>query len=1100
MKKRLFCIVLSCVMLLAAFPVFAAGNDVTVAFTLTRGADVYTADGVRLAQRQLRVPYFDLALYGLQDYYYNPDCYAADGQPAGTQQTANGVVTLLHLMLFATEVYQCGLAPDDAGQGYLADSGMMDELFSLSGKVGSSFMTLWDFGTNFNYFVNRAMPLGREGWMATSDQIALHDGDSVHVHGLIGSAGGSNLQFFRMDADTFDTASVDAHEQVRLTLLRRKTDLYTSVSSVSPQADEAVYCADAAQTGAIRTWRQIGSTDENGVVTFSAASLGAGTYCIAAAGSDDKTAGMQNTPAVFSLTVRGSEIPAQAVPVVLEGMHEMQVNSMKLYTWTDGVKGTRDLLSGVTLSDDMQYTLSLTPGEYWAEGYDKDGRLNGGLLLRVAADGGNTFPIRRVYAIYAQNSGWEQDKDYSVYVSVVSPDGRLNRHASLGTADDYGTLRASCLFLAGDTIRASFVPLGEKAKDYLAATVEKKGQYNTDLRATVYSAATCTFTAPAGSVISVGRFANYYVYDFYDAAEQTVTGDGRVQATFRIPAERVNATAGPNFFVRVQNPQGITYWDFFDPASTAQREITAQQLYIGDAQFNAHTVLHNFENNTYDMADLYLNGNAAGCIPLEPGERFSLNAFRNWMAIENFFNAKVALPDMHYRVIDENGRDSDLLTVTPDPHNSCQATVTANGSGTAILLVTYDAMFSEQAYTSGTPNRPNLFSAIWPENTGVLVFCVGGKNAPIETGMTLNGTGEKNRIDAEHDPIFFTGDGGASYTFTPETGCTVSVNRPLLTDVMTFRGFTADGVLYNADGSVTVTGLPHGRSIIQIEKNGSVTYQVITAKQMSYTLLDADGNALADNAVLHAGDTVQVQYTGLTNPVEKMSGVYNHNARIWFKGEDGTTFDSVAGGAWGVYDFSGNPERQRLTVTIPRYWAGETYTLSGGVIAMRISGSVSGSHRGVAYGRGMDPNFHAESAGAAQGSLPDLTFRLVKTEFLTASVFVADAKGEAIDLADLTIRITDADGVEVPVREDGSFDALPGTYSVFVSGEGIAETSIEITVAHSGETFTIAVERIEPAPQPDETTVWQRFVAVLKKIWYYLTWPFRKLYELIKQA
>lgn len=47
------------------------------------------------------------------------------------------------------------------------------------------------------------------------------------------------------------------------------------------------------------------------------------------------------------------------------------------------------------------------------------------------------------------------------------------------------------------------------------------------------------------------------------------------------------------------------------------------------------------------------------------------------------------------------------------------------------------------------------------------------------------------------------------------------------------------------------------------------------------------------------------------------------------QGPDGTFFKSDPGGNFGVYDFSGNPERQKLTVTIPKFWAEETYTLSG---------------------------------------------------------------------------------------------------------------------------------------------------------------------------
>ena len=41
---------------------------------------------------------------------------------------------------------------------------------------------------------------------------------------------------------------------------------------------------------------------------------------------------------------------------------------------------------------------------------------------------------------------------------------------------------------------------------------------------------------------------------------------------------------------------------------------------------------------------------------MDVGQTFELNVFRNWMAIESFVNAQVALPDMHYQVVDVEGQ------------------------------------------------------------------------------------------------------------------------------------------------------------------------------------------------------------------------------------------------------------------------------------------------------------------------------------------------------------------------------------------------------------------------------------------------------------
>lgn len=61
---------------------------------------------------------------------------------------------------------------------------------------------------------------------------------------------------------------------------------------------------------------------------------------------------------------------------------------------------------------------------------------------------------------------------------------------------------------------------------------------------------------------------------------------------------------------------------------------------------------------------------------------------------------------------------------------------------------------------------------------------------------------------------------------------------------MTFSGFTADGVAVSEDGTVTVSGLTTGRHIIKVEKNGVASYQVVTARGISYDLYDEDGNQL----------------------------------------------------------------------------------------------------------------------------------------------------------------------------------------------------------------------------------------------------------------
>lgn len=47
------------------------------------------------------------------------------------------------------------------------------------------------------------------------------------------------------------------------------------------------------------------------------------------------------------------------------------------------------------------------------------------------------------------------------------------RESTLGTADSWGTVYTSGLYVAGDTVKATLTPIGDKAAGYLATTVTK---------------------------------------------------------------------------------------------------------------------------------------------------------------------------------------------------------------------------------------------------------------------------------------------------------------------------------------------------------------------------------------------------------------------------------------------------------------------------------------------------------------------------------------------------------------------------------------------------------------------------------------------------
>ena len=761
------------------------------------------------------------------------------------------------------------------------------------------------------------------------------------------------------------------------------------------------------------------------------------------------------------------------VSVTLSGMHDAQVKSLKLYTYMDGVKGADDLLAEKTAADGA-YTIDLAPGAYWVDGYDANNDCNGGVVIDVSSDS-SSFKLQRMYQISVNPSSWVKDTDYTLSLRVTDASG-AERKAEFGSAVNWGKTYTSCLFVVGDTVSVTATPNVETHPNYNPATASKTPTMNDSLSLTCKEFVTVTVTAPKGSTIDAGTLAKYYVFSFLEPFARSVE-DGT--ATFHLDKNT-------DYFYRVRHPEGATYWNYVRLSADAAYTVTDEDLGLtGD--FSKDTIYH-FENNVYDRAGIYLNINTKGYKNMAVGETFELNSFRNWFAIESFMNAKVALPEMHYQVIDVNGNASDVVTITPNALNSNVAVMEAKHEGTAIVLVTYDAMTHMAGQTSTASHR---FSAIWPELTGVFVVNVGADGSAIQTNMNLDRMDaviekdEARQLDAEHDILFYTGTEGASYSFKPEAGCTVSVLRPTVTAAsMTYSGgFTANGVTTAEDGTVTVSGLITGRNIIKVTKGGLSTYQVVTARGVSYKFVNAEGTELTQEelAAIKPGDSVTIQFSNLISPKEKLSGAYNFNFSLYMQGPDGTFFKSDPGGNFGVYDFSGNPDRQKLTVTIPKFWAEETYTLSGAIKQAGWPGVPT--HRGITYAVGTNPGFDAPKTAGILSRLPEITIPVVKLDFLTGKLSFQDQNGTAIDRKDLTVTLADSAGNGIAVAEDGTFKAYAEEYFYTVSGAGVEYATGSVTMKEEGSNeFTITLQataagawdgKTQTEPQTDENGVYR---------------------------
>lgn len=680
------------------------------------------------------------------------------------------------------------------------------------------------------------------------------------------------------------------------------------------------------------------------------------------------------TPTTYTVTVsQEGDAPQGDMDVSFKGLHNAQLASLKLYDFADGVKGDRDLLANVTPEADgykLMMNTKLPAGDYLVEGYNAEGQLNGTLVLTVKANQDNVFTLNRVYEIYATNDSysWVEGKDYTIDVTVTAADG-TDLQAKTGVSTTYGNTRTSCLFLEGGSLSITLTPLGEKAETYLPITTAMSSKQTVDCGAksfglSIPKALDLTVTAPAGSTLRMGTFGSYYSYTFLEPVSQETKGD-TMTASFRLPE------TGSQQFLRAQNPDGVTYWTFGKFTGGQELAVTRDDLHLDDDVTAAS--VNRFDKNVYDLGNIYLNINRQGYLNMDAGQTYELNVLRNWQAIESFMNGQIALPDAHYRVLSLDGGDSDVVTITPDANNSCLATMTANRPGTAIVQVTYDAM----TFAQGMGGKD--FSAIWPEFTGVFVVSVGADGSSIQTNTfidrpTVNVTKDEQKyLDAEHDILFYVGTQGASYSFTPQEGCTVTVARSTVTDKMTFNGFTSQGVSVDKNGQVTVTGLTTGRHILRIEKDGMAAYQVITARGVSYDIIDADGNVLPQDAELVPGQAVKVQFHDLVSPKEKISGVYNFNFSLVYLDAQGSKYQTNPGTPFGQYDFSSNPARQLLSVTIPETAEGYSYDLTGTIRVGGFGGIPT--HRGVSYRSGMDRQYGTTTA-AVLTRLPELVLPL----------------------------------------------------------------------------------------------------------------------------
>lgn len=384
-----------------------------------------------------------------------------------------------------------------------------------------------------------------------------------------------------------------------------------------------------------------------------------------------------------------------------------------------------------------------------------------------------------------------------------------------------------------------------------------------------------------------------------------------------------------------------------------------------------------------NVADILLNINAQGYLklPLRPDTSFQIVNCRNWQAIDTDVNNYFIDPDFHYSVFNENWQqDSSVVKIN---ENGALSPV---GAGTAIVFVTYDAMMCH--HTTNVGGAPALFSALWPENTGIFVVSVGAKEPDIKPNVlineywsNINGTDkvDSTLIDAEHDVLYYEAKKGSFiYTFKPEGVSNILIATPnVKSNILSYSSFSSDSIKQNIDGSYSLH-LGFGRNIVKlIDNNGSFTYQILTAKPVSYQV----SNITNPDKDITPGDQISVLFNTLYHPCNKLSGIYNMSAGIQYTGDD-VNFPLILGP--GQYTFASRA--QEYKVTIPENFTGNEFILKNGVIKVKGFGSFYGEHRKITIQNGVAPNLNASVRTGYFGSLPEIIIAVNNTNTGTSLV------------------------------------------------------------------------------------------------------------------
>ena len=285
----------------------------------------FDKDQTDMAHLEVTVPYFDLSLYGLEEYYR----YGTDGgQGQYIDTTVIERPTMLHLYIYVAERYYLGLSEDKCGQGNDVSGVMdyMDEMhvkyfddvdayssideydtaykaFGVSGGACSLYIDsgMWGRSQNLQYYRNHRYPLMSPGWGATADYALLSDGDDVDM-GMF-----SNWNFYmdgRFLAFNRELYTVDPSETMTVTLYATGTSSMGGTEETPVAPDDGTLSVTAALYDS--SWNEVSgvTVTDNYDGTFEVTvPETAGTYYLMAMDSNAATENACYAPATAKIIV-----------------------------------------------------------------------------------------------------------------------------------------------------------------------------------------------------------------------------------------------------------------------------------------------------------------------------------------------------------------------------------------------------------------------------------------------------------------------------------------------------------------------------------------------------------------------------------------------------------------------------------------------------------------------------------------------------------------------------------------------------------------------------------------------------------------------------